>query len=80
MHTRENNATMKILCLLLILGALIGGSVILSDTILGYLRNQDLLARAHTELTAAKKQLDAAARVLQLLARTTQRSDRDVES
>ncbi|WP_272011728.1 hypothetical protein [Nannocystis radixulma] len=70
---------MKILCLLLILGALIGGGVILPDTIPGYLRNQDLLARAHTELTAAKKQLDAAARVLQLLARATQRSDRDAE-
>lgn len=50
---------MQHLGLLLILGALIGGGVILSDTIPGYLRNQDLLASARTELTTATQKLEA---------------------
>lgn len=46
---------MKIVGILLILGALIGGGVILSDTVPGYLRNKERLAKSRDEL----KQLDA---------------------
>jgi outer membrane murein-binding lipoprotein Lpp len=46
---------MKIVGILLILGALIGGGIILSDTVPGYLRNKDRLAKSRDEI----KQLDA---------------------
>jgi hypothetical protein len=37
---------------------LIGGGIILSDTIPGYLQNKDYLVRAKSELAAAKSPLD----------------------
>ncbi len=49
---------MKIIGLLLIVGALVGGGIILSDTIPGYLRNKDYLARAEAELRAETLLLD----------------------
>lgn len=49
---------MKIIGLLLVVGALIGGGIILSDTIPGYLRNKDYLATARAELGAAKAPLE----------------------
>lgn len=49
---------MKLIGVLLVLGALIGGGIILSDTIPGYLRNKEHLERARTELSAAKNPLD----------------------
>lgn len=49
---------MKIVGVLLVLGALIGGGIILSETIPGYLRNKEELARRRTELSAAKNPLD----------------------
>ena len=50
---------MKIIGLVLILGALVGGGIILSDTVPGWLRNRDYLARAHQEIDVAKQKLDA---------------------
>jgi hypothetical protein len=50
---------MKIIGLLLVLGALVGGGIILSDTVPGWLRNRDYLARAHNELDVAKQKIDA---------------------
>jgi len=50
---------MKILGALLILGALIGGGIILSDTVPGYFRNKDGLVRARAEAAAAQTKLEA---------------------
>ena len=50
---------MKIIGLLLIVGALVGGGIILSDTIPGYFNNKDRLARTHKEADAAQKRLAA---------------------
>jgi len=49
---------MKILGLLLIVGALIAGGIILSDTIPGYVRNKDYLARSHAEAQEAVDRMD----------------------
>jgi hypothetical protein len=49
---------MKTLGLLLIVGALIAGGIILSDTIPGYLRNKDYLVRTHAEAKEAVAKMD----------------------
>lgn len=49
---------MKIIGILLVLGALVGGGIILSDTIPGYFNNKDRLARSRTEAAAAVRALD----------------------
>jgi hypothetical protein len=48
---------MKIIGLLLIAGALVGGGIILSDTIPGYFENQDRLTRTRNEVAVAEKKL-----------------------
>jgi hypothetical protein len=50
---------MKIIGLILIVGALLGGGIILSDTIPGYLRNKERLARTHVEAREADPKLAA---------------------
>jgi len=50
---------MKIIGLLLIVGALVGGGIILSDTIPGYFNNKDRLARTRGEADVAQKRLAA---------------------
>jgi hypothetical protein len=50
---------MKIIGLLLIAGALTGGGIILSDTIPGYFKNTDRLARSRNEAGVAEKKLAA---------------------
>jgi len=50
---------MRIIGFLLIVGALVGGGIILSDTIPGWMRNTDRLARTRNEAAAAQQQLTA---------------------
>ena len=50
---------MKIIGLLLIVGAIVGGGIILSDTIPGYFTNKDRLARTRTEAAAMEQRLAA---------------------
>lgn len=50
---------MKIIGLLVMLGALVGGGIILSDTVPGWLRNREHLEHARQRLDAAKQKLDA---------------------
>jgi hypothetical protein len=50
---------MKIIGLLLILGALVGGGIILSDTIPGYFENKNRLARTRNEAADVEKKLAA---------------------
>lgn len=49
---------MKILGILLIVGALIAGAIILSDTIPGYLRNKEYLVRTHAEAKEAVAKME----------------------
>lgn len=48
---------MKIIGIILILGALVGGGLILSDTIPGWKRNTEYLERARAELSTQKDPL-----------------------
>ncbi|MDB4962481.1 MAG: hypothetical protein JWP01_2480 [Myxococcales bacterium] len=50
---------MKIAGILLILAALIGGGIILSDTIPGWMRNRDYLTRARAEAAVKQQKLES---------------------